>query len=141
MVTAPDDHTTNILEGREERIKVEKELTKVEEEVDSNHSFNATTNEDRESSLERNLLQEADADNSLDKNLLQKINNSYGEAIEQNMLQDAEVDNSGEDAIKQNLQPSLARDPPNSYRIFFVEKSTSPLVMSKQRIMVMLAQE
>ena len=91
MVAVPDNHTTSILKGVEERIKVERELTKVGEEVDSNHSFKATTNGGRESSLERNLLQDADADNSLDENLLQEISNSHGN-LDKNMLQN--IDNS-----------------------------------------------
>ena len=69
----PNERATNILEDAEERVKIEREFTETEEEVDSNHSFNATTNEGRESDLARNLLQ--DADNSLDENLLQEKNN------------------------------------------------------------------
>ena len=64
LVAVPDNHETNLLECVKERVKVERELTKIEKEVDSNHSFNATTNEDRESSLERNLPQDADANDS-----------------------------------------------------------------------------
>ena len=71
MVTVPDDHTANLL-GLEETVKVEKELTKMEEKVDSNHSFNATTSKGGELSLEINLLQDADAVNSLDKIYCQK---------------------------------------------------------------------
>ena len=90
----PNKRATNILEDAEERVKVEREVREIEK-VDSNHSFNATTNEGRESDVTRNLLKDADAENSLDKNLLQEI--------EQNLLQEAEVDNFNRDAIEQTL--------------------------------------
>ena len=89
----------------EKRIKLERELTKVEEEVDSKHSFSATTNKGRESSLERNLLQ--DADNSLDENLLQEINNSH-ENLDENLLQDADVDNSLDKNLLQEINNPIS---------------------------------
>ena len=72
-----------------ERVKVARELTEAEEEVDSNDSLSATTNEGRDSNLKRILLQDANADNSLNKYLLQEINNSY-EQLDENLLQDTD---------------------------------------------------
>ena len=89
------------------------------------------------------------------------MNNSRGDAIEQYPLQNAEVDNSTENVIEQYLLQEAEVDNsreekltslitthsgrvsklPNGYRIFSVEKSTSSLVMNKQSIMAMLAQE
>ena len=42
MIAVPDKRTTNILKGAKERVKVGREITKVEKEIDSNHSFSAT---------------------------------------------------------------------------------------------------
>ena len=110
----PNERATNILENAEERIKLEGEIT---EEVDSNHSFSATTNEGRESDFTRNLLQDADVDNSLDENLLQEINNSHeylGDDLlqdtdsvrERNLLQDTDVDNSSDENLLQEINNS-----------------------------------
>ena len=57
----PGNHATNIhvLEGVEERTKVEKELNNIEEKIGLDHTIDATTNEDRELNIERNLLQDA----------------------------------------------------------------------------------
>ena len=107
-----NERTTNILEGAEERVKVE-----IEEEVDLNHSFNATTNEGREPDFTKNLLQDADADNSLDENLLQEINTSHeyldddplrdtDSAYEQNLLQDTDVDNFSDENLLQEINNS-----------------------------------
>ena len=85
----PNERTTNILEDAAERVKIEREVTEIGEEFDSNHSFNATRNEGRESEFTRNLLQDADTDTSLDKNLLQEINNSH-EYLDDDLLRDTD---------------------------------------------------
>ena len=104
-----NERATNILEDAEERVKIEREFTEIEKEVDSNHSFNATTNEGRESDLARNLL--PDADNSLDENLLQEKYNFHeyldtDSAYEQNLLQDTDVDNSLDENLLQEINNS-----------------------------------